>query len=1254
MKPTFKLLRSPFTYFSIIGAASLGLAICLATPLSAQRFSAPSRVPDSVDAPSMQDKVPVMVQLKDAPASVMYAAALKSAQAQADTARNYALAHPKLKSSKKLLSAKPQAVQVSANESAKVATEVKRLDVAQQALLGRLTDDNIKGRVMFRVQRAYNGIAMWVSPDKISQVASLPGVAAVHPMSPKFRTATFSDIDFLNTRSVWTKPPLGIHGENIKVAVIDSGLDYIHANFGGPGTVGYPNVPDHTVAPNAYFPSPKVPGGYDFAGDNYDANFNDPGHAAAPDPDPFDCGGHGSACASLVAGYGVTNAGFTYSGNYDASNPVISGLTIPPGFAPNAKLFPLRVFGCGGSTLLVEQAIEWAMDPNGDGNFSDRVDVISMSLGSNDGYADDADDIAATNAAAIGINVLSAAGNAGDTYYIHSSPAAATGTLGIAASYNDQNGFIYDALVTANAPGAIAGMSYKGIQASGSPDFPAGGLTGNVVYAIPADGGPAQTPASTAPYTNAAQINGNICLVDRGGGVSFEQKVRRAIASGATGVIIANNANNPRNDFPPINVGLFFTSPIPQVGISKNDGDAIKAAAAFDANGVSTAGLNVTCTNATGSVVVGPNPAGSAAGAGSPDTLPTYSARGPRLPDSAVKPDVTAPAEVTAVALVGTGNGFENFNGTSSATPHVAGIMALMKQLHPTWSVQELNALICGTATHDLFTTVNGTGGVKVGVGRIGAGRVDVGTAGAAGVVAYNGTDPGLIGVSFGVVDVPVDGARTLTKAITVANKSAAPVTYNLTVQDVVTATGASFSVSAPSITVNAGSTGTFNVTYSVPSGAALRHNRDASTSTIQSDSVFGGAFRQFLTESNGYVVLTPTSGPEPTQRVSIYASPRPISSMHATSTSFVPTAASGNTTINLSGAGFDTGGTASTDEVAFVKPFELQYASPLIGSPSEPTDTNHIKYVGVTSDWASRSATERNNGDTTVVFGIDSFGESPMPRNVSTDKQILIDFDFDSIPDATIFLTALPNLNNTAVRTNVYYVGYQDNAGFFGPAGNAYVWDHMTNGIIPNLSFNPNNTTARDVNTFNNSAVHIPVDFIVGTGFTSFNYQVVAFDRNGNLIDQTPVLYFDVAAPGVQTLPAGGFEPYVLKDVPATSIPVAYDGTNFQNNGSLGVLLLHRHNANGARADAVMFRKPTISGFSPTSGKVGSNVTITGANFGPGTVVKFFNNKTAAVTVITGNTLIATVPAGAVTGPISVSNAAGASQSPGNFTVLP
>src|SRR5205085_1501315 len=142
------------------------------------------------------------------------------------------------------------------------------------------------------------------------------------------------------------------------------------------------------------------------------------------------------------------------------------------------------------------------------------------------------------------------------------------------------------------------------------------------------------------------------------------------------------------------------------------------------------------------------------------------------------------------------------------------------------------------------------------------------------------------------------------------------------------------------------------------------------------------------------------------------------------------------------------------------------------------------------------------------------------------------------------------------------------------------------------------------------NSAVHLPVDFIVGTGATAFNYQVVTFNRNGDMVDQSPVLYFDVAAPGIDTTPASTFEPFAFNDLPTTTITANYNGTNFQTNGSKGVLLTHRNNGTGNRSDVIAFRKPTISSFSPTSGKVGSNVTINGSNFGPGTIVKFTSNK--------------------------------------------
>ena len=1169
----------------------------------------------------MKDTVAVMVELNAAPAAVSYAAAYKIAQAKADADRNYALKRPTLRTSKALLT-QTQPIQISASAAQQVASVVKQIDQAQQAMLPSLTAPSIGGKVMYRLQRAYNGIAMYVSPDKISEISKIPGVKAVHPMVPKQPTA-FQDIDFLGTRSFWTKPvPFGgVHGENVKVAVIDSGLDYVHTNFGG--NADYTGVTD--TNPNGHFPSFKVPGGYDFVGDAYNANDAVP--IIAPDSNPWDgnpagsSAGHGTACASLIGGYGVTAGGTTYFGSYDALTD-IAGMKISPGHAPNCRLYPLRVFGNSGSTNFTSAAIEWAMDPNGDGNFADKMDIISMSLGSNEGFADDDSAISATNAASIGIIVCSAAGNAGDTYYIHSSPAAAPMTLSVAASFNDQAGFIYNATVTPNTnagDGVPPDGKYKAIYGSASPHT--AGLTGDVVYGVPNN-------ASTA-FTNPADISGKICLVNRGA-TNFTDMVQKAFNAGAIGVIVVNH-NNP--GAAPIVMATTGQPNIPAVMISSTDRDEISTAAGgFDATtGQPTnSPVNVTIADGNGTVSIG---------TAAPDTMPSYSARGPRLPDSSIKPDLTSPAEIVGVATNRTGSEVRNFNGTSSATPHVAGAMALMKQLHPTWSVEELLALACNTATNDLFTTVAHT--TQFGVGRVGSGRVDHTKASNANVVAFNQTNPGLLNVSFGAVEVPVDGTKSATKTVKVVNKSASDVTYNITYQAVTAAAGASFSLPA-SVTALAGSSNTFNVTFNA-TGSALRHDRDLSVSTSQS-TIFGAFSRQYLTEITGYAVLTPTSGPEPTIRVALYAAPKPSSSMHATVSGIVPEAPSGSFTLNLSGASINTGASFPTDIVSYVKAFELQYASPLAGSPSAPTDPNVIKYVGITSDWALRSVSDQNNFLPVLNFGLEGFGNAAVPEFNASDKEIFIDVDFDDNYDVAVFLSSLTVGTS---HSNVYFTVLFDIVGLYGPPGTSY-FDYPTNG-------RSSGATSRDTNSFNNSAITVPIDSIVGTGFTSFQYQVVTFDRNGNLVDQTPVLFYDAAAPGLDaTTPAATLEPFFFNDLATTNIAVNYNGTNFQTNGSRGVLLLHMHNGTGNHADVVAFRKPTISSFSPTSGKVGANITITGSNFGPGTVVTFNSNKVATVVnVITPNTLVAQVPVGAISGPIRVSNAAGFSSKPG-FTVLP
>jgi hypothetical protein len=78
----------------------------------------------------------------------------------------------------------------------------------------------------------------------------------------------------------------------------------------------------------------------------------------------------------------------------------------------------------------------------------------------------------------------------------------------------------------------------------------------------------------------------------------------------------------------------------------------------------------------------------------------------------------------------------------------------------------------------------------------------------------------------------------------------------------------------------------------------------------------------------------------------------------------------------------------------------------------------------------------------------------------------------------------------------------------------------------------------------------------------------------------------------------------------------------------------------------------PSITSLSPTSGPVGTSVTITGANLTGASAVGF--NGTAATTfaVVSATTVTATVPAGAATGPVSVTTPGGTATSPGSFTV--
>src|SRR5258708_3943987 len=140
--------------------------------------------------------------------------------------------------------------------------------------------------------------------------------------------------------------------------------------------------------------------------------------------DQLACNGHGSDVSGTAAGFGVKDDGTTFRGPYDANTPNVK-FRIGPGVAPRADVYAVRVFGCVGSTDVVVEAIDWAVEHG--------MQIISMSLGADFGPEDTADAEASEHAAEAGLIVVAAAGNAGQSVYFLGSPAAGDKTLAAAA-----------------------------------------------------------------------------------------------------------------------------------------------------------------------------------------------------------------------------------------------------------------------------------------------------------------------------------------------------------------------------------------------------------------------------------------------------------------------------------------------------------------------------------------------------------------------------------------------------------------------------------------------------------------------------------------------------------------------------------------------------------------------------------------------------------------------------------------------------
>jgi subtilisin family serine protease len=251
-----------------------------------------------------------------------------------------------------------------------------------------------------------NGVSAALKPAMLERLADDAMVAKVEP-DITARITLDTSVDEIHARETWqlsdgNNNPLT--GVGKRIAIIDSGVDYTHPDLGG------------CLGANC-----KVLGGWNFLADN---------------GNPMDDNGHGTHVAATAAGKGVLW-----------------------GVAPDANILAYKVCNSGGSCVSSDiiSAIDYATDPNRDGDFTDHVDVASMSLGGFGGNPDDSMSLAVDNSTYAGVIHTIAAGNDGPGAETINSPGTSRMAITVAAACKpEQIG------VDGRCANAIASFSSRG------------------------------------------------------------------------------------------------------------------------------------------------------------------------------------------------------------------------------------------------------------------------------------------------------------------------------------------------------------------------------------------------------------------------------------------------------------------------------------------------------------------------------------------------------------------------------------------------------------------------------------------------------------------------------------------------------------------------------------------------------------------------------------------------------------------------
>ncbi len=504
----------------------------------------------------------------------------------------------------------------------------------------------------------------------------------------------------------------GIKGQGLKIGIIDTGVDYTHKMLGGSGSPEVYSALD-PVKPNEHFPNSKVVGGIDlvgsvFAPDSKDLSLRIP----KGDPNPMDENGHGTHVAGSAAGVG-------------------DGVNTYSGVAPDAEIYAIKVFGKSStSDTVVISGLEFALDPNGDLDLQDSLDVVNLSLGGSFGgpkllYAE-----AVKNFVTKGkVIFVAAAGNSGDIDFITGSPATVDEAISVAASVdNSAHNWQKPGIILAGTEGSITVEISEAEFSSPIDDLTL--LESEIVSA----------GFGNSPYSpeEALKIKDKVALISRGQN-PFLEKALNAQNAGAKAVIIYNNTEGPLIKMS----GEVGQIQIPVMMITLNN-------AKWILEGLKVAPVSVKMGSdikIEKSNIV--------------DSIALFSSKGPRSGDLKLKPEISAPGQDIASAMLGSGFKAMIISGTSMASPHVAGAMALVKQAHKDLSPQELKALIIQTAK----PLLNAESKIYYPLSRQGGGRIQVDQAIDANYFALPET------LSLGLIQI--DNKKTIRTKVTLVNNDA-------------------------------------------------------------------------------------------------------------------------------------------------------------------------------------------------------------------------------------------------------------------------------------------------------------------------------------------------------------------------------------------------------------------------------------------------------------------------------------------------